>query len=349
MNVIPNLGDIEILTPDGFQPFAALGEFESTGLIVSFEDGSSMNVSEDHLFMLGDKKILAKELSVGDSVEAVDGYKVVSSIETAEATKYFGPLAVLGEKYIANGVVNHNCAFVGSSTTLVDPAALDKMKPQDPVAFKYNYALSIFEEPDPEGLYVMGVDSANGSGKDYSVVQVLRIFSRDHFEQVAVYSDNKVPPGKFSCIIQFISQYYNNASIIIENNEVGRIVADECWYTLGLETIINTDQHGIGTRATKSSKLDGCQGLKKAIEEEVLIVKDAETIHQLARFEEVAPNVFKGPRNSHDDHVMALVWAVYCTAQPEIDLDHVMVKKVKEDYIPPQTFFFDDTDDFWGG
>ncbi len=44
-----------------------------------------------------------------------------------------------------------------------------------------------WERPVNAALYIMGVDSATGTGRDYAVIQVLRIYSADKIEQVATY------------------------------------------------------------------------------------------------------------------------------------------------------------------
>ena len=342
MKIIPNLSDIEILTPDGYKPFSAIAiENSSNTLIFELEDGRKISTSMGHLFVFKQKMTVAKDLKVGDFIDTVSGPKKIVNIKTGENMVHYGPLGVLGGLYLSNGIVNHNCQFIGSSTTLIAADALDQLTPSEPIDWKDGYALKIFENPQPGAMYLMGVDSANGSGKDYSVVQVIKIISKTKFEQVAVYACNTISAGKFSSEVKKISDMYNNALTIIENNEVGRLVADECWFTLEMQSILNTDDHGIGTRATKASKLDACTELKRVIENKIILLHDKDTIHELSIFEEVAPNVFKAPRNKHDDLVSALYWAIYATMQPQVDLDNVKIVK-NDDYVPPQTFFCDD-------
>ena len=61
---------------------------------------------------------------------------------------------------------------------LIDPDVLENIGSstiRKPVTLKYNGALKIFDEPIENTMYIMGVDTAKGTGGDYSCVQVLKI------------------------------------------------------------------------------------------------------------------------------------------------------------------------------
>lgn len=345
MNIIPNNNNIEMLTPTGFQPFSALYVSDpEERIVVSFDDGTVKHVSSTHLFISNDKSVIASSLKKGDLIDSSNKQLKVLNLKTITNMVHMGPLNVYEHVYqTTDGIKHHNCQFIGSSTTLINADALTKLKFKEPIAHKYGFTFNIFEYPIKDAFYIMGVDSATGSGKDYSVIQILRLHRRGKYEQVAVYRDNNISVGRFSVIIKDIAEYYNNALSIVENNESGALVANEAFYTLGYDGILNTDKHGIGTRATKTSKLLACNTLKQMIEDGELIINDMETIHELSIFEEVSPNVFKAPRNKHDDLVSGLYWACFGIIRPEIDLDDLSIVDLPVDDVP-QTFFGDSTD-----
>lgn len=348
MDIIPNNNNIELLTPTGFQPFSALYVSDpEERIVVTLHDGTEKHVSSTHLFISNNKSVIASSLKKGDYIDSSNKHKKrlkVIKLKTINNMVHMGPLNVYNHLYeTIDGVRHHNCQFIGSSTTLISAEALNALKFKEPIDYKYGFSFKIFEHPVKDAFYIMGVDSATGSGKDYSVIQILRLHRRGKYEQVAVYRDNNISTGKFSVIVKDVAEYYNNALSIVENNESGAIVADEAFYTLGYDGILNTDKHGIGTRATKSSKLLACNTLKQMTEDDELIIHDMETIHELSIFEEVAPNVFKAPRNKHDDLVSGLYWACFGIIRPEIDLDDLSKKSLPENDIP-QTFFGDSTD-----
>lgn len=320
-------------------------------------DNCNVKCTTDHIFKdLNNNDISAELLIEGDILKnSKYGESKVIFIDYLGEQDVYTPLNVDGEYYeTENGLINHNCSFLGSSCTLIDAAALEKLLEVDPIRYEENFCLKIFEDPIPGVLYVMGVDVASGVGGDYSVIQVLRIDSKTQMKQVAVFRDNKISVGAFSRMICKLSDFYNEAYYILENQDVGKLVAEELFYTLENYRLISTDGAGkaLGTRATKRSKLDACMELKRLMNAGFLEVYDADTIKELSRFEECknAPNVFKGAKGGHDDTVSGLYWAVYATLQPEIDMDRcqpIVEKKVEEF---PADFFMQNNvtnNNFW--
>lgn len=336
----------KILTPNGFRSFYKVDKKIGDVIKIWLVD-KQIECSTDHRFMEDGKEIVASTLKIGDKL---GGY-TIEKIEKLGKKEVYSPIEVDGYEYISKGIVSHNCEFIGSSLTLVDGQSLAKLRSRPHIKEMYGYSLRIYEDPIPGALYVMGVDSSTGVGNDSCTIQVLKINSSSSFEEVAVFTDNKIKPEIFASRIAEISYMYNDALMILENNDVGKIVAETLWYDIGCGNVINTDRNGIGTRATPATKLSAIMMLKRAIENEKLKIYDEETINQLSRFEEVAPNVFKGAKNQHDDLVSSLYWAVYCLNQPQIDLDSVRPIKVsvEEEYAPPPVMFDESNDnsDFW--
>lgn len=351
ISIEKNNSGIEIMNSDGkFEPFWGLIKKKSHGYKFKLKDGRELSYSDNHRFMDGNYEVYVESVKVGDKIA---GSQVVA-IEDVEDT-FYGPYSVRGHIYSTvdeDGKavqLHHNCEFMGSSTTLIDLDKLARLFPTEPIEYKYGYMVSIWEEPVKGALYVMGVDTATGSGLDFSAVQVLKLTSRNKFEQVCTFHDDKITYTRFCQIVKDLSEWYNNAQIIIENNGPGGKLAEELWYTLDCQNIINTDPHGIGTCANKSNKLEACLLLQKLINTDVLVLHDSATLKELSSFTEVSPNVFKASSNSHDDLVSALYWACYATIQPEIDLDNLKVdlekRQVEEEV--PQTVFPDDDDGVW--
>lgn len=309
-----------------FKNFEGFNKKVARVLKIKF-DNCEIKCSDDHKFKSGNKFIEAKSLLIGDIVDNNEYIKsIVIDIIDLGIQTVITPLNVDGKTYTTvNGLFNHNCSFIGSSQTLVDPNILADLIQKEPIDYMYDLEMAIYEKPIPGALYVMGVDCATGVGGDYAAIQVVKINSRTSMEQVCTYQSNLVNPGQFARIIDTTSKMYNNCYYILENNDVGRQVSEELWYTLENMNLINTDKHGLGTRADKKSKLDACMELKRVIDSKILKVVDVNTITQLSRFEEVSPNVFKGAKGTHDDAVSSLYWAIYATMQPEIDMDSCKV------------------------
>jgi hypothetical protein len=156
--------------------------------------------------------------------------------------------------------------FLGSSNTLIDPSFLERMTIEVPVDVKLGSLMSIYEPPRTKGMYICGVDSAKGTQGDYSVVQVIRIMNERDIKQVAIYRCNTIDPLSFAQVVISISQYYNNAYLMIESNDVGSQVANSIFYEHEYDYILNCDKKGLGILATRKSKLAGVMMLKRYIE-----------------------------------------------------------------------------------
>lgn len=213
-----------------------------------------------------------------------------------------------------------DCKFLGSSNTLVEGDMLERISTAEPIEIKYSGAFLVYEQPIPGAFYILGVDSAKGGGGDYSVVNVIKINNDNDVDQVAVYRCNTIDTDNFSQVCIGISNFYNNAYMMVENNDVGAMVAETIWYEYECDRIINVDPKGLGVRSTRKTKLAGNLLLKKYVENGWLQINDARTLYELSRYEEVSPNVFHAASvNDNDDCVTSLIWALYYLTTPFYD------------------------------
>lgn len=341
-----------------FKKFKGFQKKLADCLEIKFDNCDSVRCSIDHKFKKMDRQFIeAKDLKVGDIIQnTISSISEVSEIIDIGKQIVYTPVAVDGEEYeIIQGLINHNCSFIGSSSTLISGSILEKLVETEPVETLFDdLSLNIYEKPIPNAFYVMGCDCSTGVGGDYACVQVIKITSRTEMEQVATYRSNTVKPGAFARIIDYISRMYNNALFILENNDVGETVAEELWYTIQNDNLINTEKagKGFGTKADKRSKLLACMELQRVMDAEILKIHDSVTIAELSRFEEQHPNVFAAAKGNHDDTVSALYWAVYATLQPDIDMDNIKVVEIEKESETATIDMMADSieynDDFWG-
>jgi hypothetical protein len=206
----------------------------------------------------------------------------------------------------------HNCHFLGSSNTLVASEFLENIQTMTPIDFRYGGLMAIYEHPKPNCQYILGVDPSKGIGSDYSVIQVLKINSKEDVDQVAVYRCNTMDPESFARICIDVSEYYNECSMMVESNDIGSLVCDKIFYEYECERLINFDRTGLGIRSTKKTKLAGNLLLKKYIENGYLQVNDMRTLYEMSRYIEVSPNVFHADsERENDDSIVSLIWGLY--------------------------------------
>ena len=211
-----------------------------------------------------------------------------------------------------------SCKFLGSQDTLIDSDVLEQIMPQDVVDLKFGSLMKVYEKPIPGEFYVLGVDPATGVGADYSVIQVLRVIDSEAIKQVATYRYNRIALYDFAQVCVSVSDYYNGARMMIENNLGGEDLCNTIWYTHENESIVNFDNIKLGIRATPKTKFAAVMNLKRYIENGWLEITDKETLDELSRYIESRKGKFEaGGSKQHDDLVAALYWGIYYTISDE--------------------------------
>jgi len=326
--------DLQIKTPEGWKDFDGIAKLPDQSLFkFMLEDGKFIIVNLNHNFSQNNIPIKARNLVEGECIDTKDGLKKIKNIEYVGEGDVYDVLEVSEiHKYLSNGIVNFNCKFLGSSNTLIEGDTLEQIDTIDPIVTKWSGLLQIYELPQPNKLYIMGVDTSEGTGNDFSVIQILRIDEEFKVEQVAVYKCNTIDVSKFAQVCCSVSEYYNNAFMMIENNGVGSILANIIWHEYEYDYILNCDKTGLGIRSTKKSKLSGNLLLKRYLEEGWLILHDKATVYELSLYEEVKPDVYRCGTYEHDDHVTSLIWALYFLITSFFDGKSMGVKAVDDKY-----------------
>lgn len=214
------------------------------------------------------------------------------------------------------------CIFAGSTNTLIDGDILENIKTKKPIGYKFNTSMKIYENPIEGKNYVLGCDSSKGTGSDYAVIQVLKLNSEKDIEQVAVYRDNNTSPEIFAKRCIDISEFYNNAQMMVESNDIGELVCDKLWNEYECDRLLNCDSKGLGIRSTRKTKLQGNMLLKEYIENGWLHVCDSDTVKEFSRYEEKTLNVFHAAgENDNDDLITSLLWGVFYIKTDFYDAD----------------------------
>lgn len=212
------------------------------------------------------------------------------------------------------------CAWLGSSGTLIAGAVLKTLVSLTPTHSRDG--LFIYEEKQGNHQYVMTCDVSRGKGLDHSAFQVIDVTTMP-YKQVCTYKNNMVTPLDYAGTIHRIAKAYNNASVLVEINDVGAQVADALFYDYEYEGIIYTENAGArgkrisggfskaggvdrGVRTTKTVKAIGCSMLKLLVEQRQLIINDHNTIFELSRFSKKGTS-YEAESGCNDDLVMGLV------------------------------------------
>lgn len=260
-----------------------------------------------------------------------------------------------------------NCEFLGSSGTLIAGWKLKELVHQAPMVEREG--MIQYEQPQKDHVYIMVCDVSRGKGLDYSAFQLIDV-TKMPYNQVCVFRNNAVTPIDYADVIHRTARSYNNASVLVEINDIGDQVAHSLHYDFGYENILFTENAGRsgkqvtagfsgrtadkGIRTTKIVKSVGCSILKLLIEQNQFLVNDFHTINELSTFSKKG-NSYEAESGKHDDLVMCLVLFAWLSEQQyfkdytNINTLMSLREKTEEDMesdMAPFGFVFDGREDF---
>lgn len=146
----------KIQTPNGFKSFKGIRTKKDKTIKFVLSDNSYIQVTKNHIF---DKDKIAKKLKIGDELPCIDGNKKIDDIIYFDYREdVFDPVGVDGYLYIGNGVINHNCEFLGSANTVVDAETLKILINQsiEPSFIDMNGKFLIYKKPEVGCQYIIG-------------------------------------------------------------------------------------------------------------------------------------------------------------------------------------------------
>lgn len=316
--------NITVKTPSGFKSFSGIQKiYKPFYHWIIFDDGSEIKCSDNHSF--GKEQIKASTIKVDDLLQ---GKKVVYN-EIVEEETYLYDLLDVGENnlYYSNDIVSHNCEFLGSVNTLINPAILKNLVYESPI--QKNAGLDVYEKAIEDHNYLITVDVARGLGNDYSAFVVFDI-TEFPYKVVAKYRNNEIKPMLYPSVIKDVAKGYNGAWVLVEVNDIGEQVANILHYDLEYDNMLMAAMRGragqivghgfsgkksqMGVRTTAQVKKLGCSNLKTLIEDNKLITLDYEIISELTTFTQ-HHNSFGAEEGCNDDLAMCLVIFAWLVAQ----------------------------------
>lgn len=172
-----------------------------------------------------------------------------------------------------------------------------------------NRSLFIYHMPKRNKKYYAGVDTASGSGGDYSTISIFD----DEGEQVASFYNNRIPVYEFSDVLNLLGRYYNYAFLTIERNSYGkplieRLRKEKRYMNMYKQKIFDMGKKKLqlGFMTTNTTKEILITDFKEHFEKGLIQVHCKETLEQMQIYLETngKMNNKKGSEN-HDDLVIS--------------------------------------------
>jgi hypothetical protein len=170
---------------------------------------------------------------------------------------------------------------------------------------------------------VAGVDSAKmteDNAGDALGIQILDI-TEFPIEQVAtIFIKEGMSYLQAPELIFKICNYYNEATVFIENNEIGQEVANMLHFDLEYPSVYFEKGLLPGFRTTKKTKRLGCTNLKLLLENHKLVLNDFNTISQLSTFIKKKAS-YVAETGYQDDLIMSLIASLFFLLAHGLDIE----------------------------
>lgn len=332
----------EILTPNGWQNFLGVKRSFKQIINVKFSDEHTFTCTPNHIIVQANVKLKAASLKPN---QLLYGRRVVS-ISLGLIIDVYDPIEVAGgNTYLSDNIVSHNCNFLGSSATLINANTISQLSPGAPIYTRDG--LDIYESPikaigeEKEHVYFIAADTAKGVGGDYSAFVIIDITTLP-YKMVGKYRDNNISPMLYPSVLYKVATEYNEAYVLIEINsseQVADILYSE--YEYGNILMINRSGDGqimsggfgggktqLGVITDKRVKRIGCSNFKTLVEEQRLLIPDADVIGEISTFIQVK-NSYAADDGYHDDLVMPLVLFAWASTNPYFkELSDINIRQV---------------------
>ena len=244
--------------------------------------------------------------------------------------------------------------FFGTGNTLIEGQVLLDLRAREPIRRLEGGDLLVYQDTIEDHQYIMTVDVCQGRGQDYSTFNVIDV-SVQPFKQVCTYRNNRISPILYPNIIYKYATAYNEAYVVVENNDQGMVVCvglyqDLEYENIHLESAIKAD--AIGIRMDRKVKRIGCSSIKDIIENHKLDIVDENTIMEISTFVSKGQS-FEASDGNHDDLMMNLVMFGYFVSTSSFgDMTDVDIKQMLfdqrmkeiEDDVPPFGIIDDGSD-----
>tara|TARA_E500000318_G_scaffold84509_1_gene80336 strand:+ start:3575 stop:5431 length:1857 start_codon:yes stop_codon:yes gene_type:complete len=215
--------------------------------------------------------------------------------------------------------------FIGSASTLISPSKLANMSFINPIRKKDE--VDFYEEPKEDHRYLITVDCARGLRLDYSAFVVFDVTTIP-YKVVAKYRSNTVTPMIYPQFLANVGNFFNNAHILVETNDVGGQVVGALHDDFEYENLLKTVTKGragfvlgegqsskLGVTTSASVKTKGCSNFKSLIETDKLLTTDYDIYVEMTTFTRKNDNVnssFAAEPGTNDDLVMCMVLFGWC-------------------------------------
>lgn len=344
MDIRYNTKGYKILTPEGYKDFDGISYMgEKEVYQATLEDGSFIPATIDHeVYTSLDECKPISNLKIGDEVLTLRGKLKITKIECIGKEKVYDVLEVDGHRFYANGVLVHNCRFIGKSKTLINSDTIRKLLDEtNKKSYKFvvDTDVRFYKDLDINSKYIVAIDPSMGVNGDFAALQV---FEFPNFEQVAEWMSDSCNQNqqveKMKAVCDFIyndlrSKKSMNPEVYwtFENNTVGegflcalREKANDLYspesYIESAKIISQEGNKRLGWTTNSRNRSAAVTMLKTKIEDETMKINSNKYVQQLSNYG-LKEAKYQAKEGSHDDLISASLLAIMFFNQESKNLD----------------------------
>ena len=214
-----------------------------------------------------------------------------------------------------------DCKFLDTGDSFIDEIFFEKLlaKATEPTYVFDDGCYKVWEEPNKDHLYTIGVDVAEGVGQNYSVIQVLDITELQDIKQVAEYASNEINPFEFTTKVRDICYHWGTPPVLIERNNCGSQVVDNLYHQYNYRSIVNwspkvgqVKYDRLGVYAHTNTKYKGITNMRYWVNDiKCVDIRSKPAVVEMKNFVRYPNGSWAAqPGFDYDDRVMAMTWAL---------------------------------------
>jgi hypothetical protein len=248
--------------------------------------------------------------------------------------------------------------FHDPNKSVVDEEYLVKLKSEcpEPVLVLEDGAYKIFNLPNPDSFYVIGVDVGEGIGRTNTVAQILDVSNLQDIKQVAIFASNSINPFHFGTRLMGVLQDWGRPPILVENNNNGQQILDVLCQTHNYENVVsyhiegfskhynNTHRYGIHNHT--NTRYKGITNFRYWVNSlKAVKLNDMDTILEINNFIRLPNYTYtKKSEKDLDDRVFGLIWALFIL-DPTLVSKYFTIQELDDQGRPMKIFPLTDNKD----
>jgi len=182
-------------------------------------------------------------------------------------------------------------------------------------------SLKIWKAPTNGRVYSIGVDVAEGVGRNASTIDIIDITDIKNIEQVATYSTNKIEPRTFAVKVLDLARKWGNPPVCVERNNHGGQVIDVLWGVYKYPNLVTyipnagdasqkyAERKGIMSHT--NTKYHAVTNMRYFINDKRFVkINDVNTVKEYENFKRRDNGTWGADDQHTDDRVISLMWAL---------------------------------------